>query len=109
MVVVFSLFLTMVICCADPPRYTVNNSYTVQEGDPFSITLGLDALPFPGANNFTWFLNGLMLPPMPGITFGVDFINIQMATRLDSGTYQVVANNVAGSGNASFELIVQSK
>ena len=112
MFVVLRLFVNYhgnLICCTDAPVYTVNNSFTVQEGDPFAITLGLDAFPFPGPDNFTWFFNGQMVTLVPpGITLGVDFIDIQMTTRLDSGTYRVVANNIAGSGEASFELIVQT-
>ena len=111
MFVVLSLFVNFhgnLICCADAPVYTVNNSFTVQEGDQFAITLGLDAFPTPGPDNFTWFYNGQILPMMPGIMFGLDFIDIQVVTRLDSGTYRVVANNIAGSGEASFELIVQT-
>lgn len=103
------MLVTMVINCPDPPVYVVNSSFTVQEGDPFDITLGLDGFPLPGNDNATWFFNNQPLSMIAGIMFGSDFIRIPITTRLDTGTYRVVATNVAGSGEATFDLLVQSK
>ena len=93
----------------DPPVYTVNASFSVMEGDPFDLTLELDALPLPSLDNVTWFFNDQVLAVMPGIILGRDFISIAMVTRLDAGTYRVEATNEAGTGSASFQLQVTSK
>ena len=72
------------------------------------INLVLDANPLPG--DFTWTQNGRIIAfGMPGTDLGVDFIMLDMVTRFDSGTYMIVANNVAGSGNASFSLSILGK
>ena len=91
------------------PRYTVNASFSVMEGDPFDLTLELDAIPLPSTDNVTWYFNGQVLAMMPGIMLGRDFITISMVTRLDAGTYRVEATNEAGTGSASFQLQVTSK
>ena len=44
-----------------------------------------------------------------GISFGSDFIKIDMVTRLDGGTYRAVGTNIVGTGEASFDLLVTSK
>ena len=91
------------------PTYTVDPSFSVIEGEPFDLTLGLEDLPFPTLENVTWFIDGRELIEMPGIMLGVDFIRIQMVTRLDGGTYRVEGTNEVGTGSATFQLQVTSK
>ncbi len=93
----------------DPPTITVNNTFTVLEGDLFDITLLVDSLPLLTDDNVTWFLNDQVIPDMMGISFGADFFTIDMVTRLDGGTYRVVGTNIVGTGEASFDLLVMSK
>ena len=94
---------------ADRPSYIVNDTFIFQEGDFVSIQLILDAFPLPGPDNFTWFFNGIMIGDMPGLTLGVDSITFSMVTRLDGGNYTVQSSNIAGSGEGSFQLQVESK
>lgn len=89
--------------------YTVNATFTVVEGDPFSLQLGLEGNPLPLDGDTDWFVNGNPLFLMPGIDFGADFINIQMVTRMDQGNYTVNSSNIAGFGIGSFQLIVLCK
>ena len=106
------LFFCLFVCVSllvDPPEYRVNDTFIVREGDLFMITLELDANPIPGDDNFTWSLNGRNLIPMPGLVLGVSFIDLTMVTRLDEGNYTIVSTNIAGSGNASFQLFVERK
>ena len=63
----------------------------------------------PLVSDADWALNGRPLVIMGGIDLGTDFINIQIATRLDEGNYTVNSSNVAGSGSTSFQLLVQSE
>ncbi|XP_064396499.1 uncharacterized protein LOC135343434 [Halichondria panicea] len=89
-----------------PPVITVNNTFTVLEGEVFDLTLLVDSLPVLTDDNVTWFFNNQVIPGMMGISFGADFIRIDMVTRLDGGTYRVEGTNVAGTGEASFSLQV---
>ncbi len=93
----------------DPPVITVNNTFTVLEGEVFDLTLLVDSLPVLTDDNVTWFFNNQVIPGMMGISFGADFIRIDMVTRLDGGTYRVEGTNVAGTGEASFSLQVVGK
>ena len=110
---VFFLFVCLFVCLCflllDPPEYRVNDTFTVREGDLVMIVLDLDANPIPGDDNFTWSMNGRNLIPMPGLELGVSFIDLMMVTRLDEGNYTIVSTNIAGSGNASFQLFVERK
>ena len=81
----------------------------MREGDPFIPQIGLQGNPLPLENDTEWSLNGRLLVIMPGISFGADFINIQMVTRLDQGNYTVNSSNVAGFGSDTFTLIVESE
>lgn len=98
----------MVFCRTDSPQYTVNDTFSVVEGEPFFLELTLQGNPLPTDNDTDWFLNGRLLFPLAGIDFGADFISLQIATRLDQGNYIVTTSNRIGSANASFQLLVES-
>ena len=99
------LFVCLCFLLLDPPEYRVNDTFTVREGDLVMIVLDLDANPIPGDDNFTWSMNGRNLIPMPGLELGVSFIDLMMVTRLDEGNYTIVSTNIAGGGNAAFNII----
>ncbi len=81
--------------------------FTVQEGAEFSVQPILTGNPLPLDNETVWSMDGRVLAPIPGIEFGSDFLTIMMATRMDQGNYTVSATNVAGSGSATFQLLVE--
>ena len=90
----------------DPPEYTVASQFDVNSGESLSVSLTLDAFPLPGANDFSWTFNGQPLMSSARISFSVDsiqFTNIQFS---DGGIYMITATNEAGSGSASFTLVV---
>ncbi len=78
----------------------------VAEGDPLDVTLVVDSFPPLTGDNVTWFFNNQPLSMLDGITFNEEFIRINMVTRMDEGTYRVEGTNIAGTGEASFELQV---
>ena len=89
------------------PEYTVNDTFTVIEGDSFRVDLGLTGNPLPGApGTFQWFFNGQPLSQSGDLLLGVNSIDFGTANRAEAGTYSVSATNVAGTGTASFELMV---
>ena len=89
------------------PEYTVNDTFSVIEGDSFRVDLGLTGNPLPGApGTFQWFFNGQPLSQSGDLLLGVNSIDFGIANRAEAGTYSVSATNVAGTGTASFELIV---
>lgn len=65
--------------------------------------------PLPTDDDTVWSMNGRVLALVPGIDFGSDFFTIDMVTRLDEGNYTVTATNAAGTGSATFQLLVESK
>ena len=93
----------------DPPVYTVNDRFAVIEGERLLINLTLDANPIPGQGNFTWSFNGIDLSQTGDISFGVDFIDFGVVNRNEAGSYMVEATNLAGTGNAMFQLVVYCK
>lgn len=95
--------------CTDSPEYVVDSIFTVQEGDPFSVQPILTGLPLPTDDDIVWTMNDRVLALVPGIDFGSDFLSIMMVTRLDEGNYTVTATNAAGSGSASFQLLVEGE
>lgn len=96
------------------PVYMVTSPVIVIEGETnFRVTLGLDArpIPIPPDGNFTWTSNGVeLISGMGGVVLGVNYIEFASVTRdLDGTTYEVIGENVAGSGSAAFELSVLCK
>lgn len=87
----------------------VADSFTVMEGEMLSIPLGLTGNPLPLEDDVTFFLDGRQIFEMPGIQLAPDVITIEMVTRMDEGEYMVNASNVAGVGNATFQLIVTTQ
>ena len=98
------------LCLSDQPEYTVDPSFTVNEGNSFNLsTLNLDANPTPGAGNFTWTFNDQPLVEQPGVELGVNSLLINSVLRNQSGVYMIESFNRAGSGDASFALNVNCK
>ena len=93
----------------DPPVYTVDNRFAVIEGERLFINLTLDANPIPGQENFTWSFNGIELSPTGDLNFGLNFIDFGIVNRNEAGSYMVEATNLAGTGNAMFQLDVYCK
>ena len=93
----------------DPPVYTVNDRFAVIEGERLLINLTLDANPIPGQGNFTWSFNGIELSPTGDLNFGLDFIDFGVVNRNEAGSYMVEATNLAGTGDAMFQLVVYCK
>jgi hypothetical protein len=92
--------------------YTVDQVITAFEGNTsFRVNLGLEALPIPPDGNFTWTSGGVVLTSGEGgVTLGVDFIEFDFIDRsLDGTTYEVEGENLAGIGDATFQLSVQCK
>ena len=100
-------------------------SYTIDEGNSVTFECTATGIPAP---EITWLRNGVELNSTsdPRITFGTastpmdvsrdDNETVQEVTRdlilssiadEDSGSYVCMATNVAGSGNDTFEVIVQ--
>ena len=74
------------------------------EGDFLRINLLLDGLPLP-PDSFTWVFDGQTLTnDTSRLTFGVDYIQFDPLLRGDRGTYTVTATNLAGTGQATFDL-----
>ena len=95
--------------CLDPPVYTVNDRFAVIEGERLLINLTLDANPTPGQENFTWSFNGIELSQSGDLNFGLDFIDFGVVNRNEAGSYMVEATNLAGTGDAMFQLVVYCK
>ena len=94
---------------ADPPEYTFMALYEGNEGDPLTITLGLDGNPLP-PDTFTWMFNGQPLQLGGNIvTLDETTISFSSLNFNNAGTYSVSATNLAGLGSASFDLVVYSK
>lgn len=91
------------------PAYVVNTTFTVSEGETFSVRPILTGNPLPTDDDTMWSIDGRVLDLVPGIDFGSDFLVIDIVTRMDEGNYTVTASNVAGSGNATFQLLVESE
>ena len=87
----------------------VQNQFEVNIGGDLMVTLVLDALPLPGADNFTWTFNGVTLMPSGRISFTVDTIQFTGVDLSDGGVYMVTATNEAGSGSASFLLVINGR
>ncbi len=87
--------------------YTVNPSYAGNEGQTLVIILGLEHNP--DSEMFQWYFNGQPLNQTFEISFSVSAIAFLPLSREYRGTYTVEANNLAGSGNASFEVEVYCK
>ncbi len=85
----------------------MNPSFAENEGQFLVIILGLDANPDPGM--FQWYFNGQPLNQTSEISFNVSAIVFNPLRREYGGTYTVEASNLAGSGNASFEVEVYCK
>ncbi len=95
---------------ADSPVYTVEPIFSLVEGSTNTrINLILDANPIPPIGNFTWFFNDEELFEDGNINFGVDYIEIGMLSSPLNGTYQVVGENTAGTGRATFQINVICK
>ena len=90
----------------DPPVYTVASRFAVIEGERLLINLTLDGNPIPREGNFTWSFNGIDLIRSGDVDFGVDFIDFGVVNRNEAGSYMVEATNLAGTGSATFELVV---
>lgn len=83
--------------------------YEGNEGDPLTITLGLDGNPLP-PDAFTWTFNGQLLQ-LGGniITLNENTIAFSSLNRDNAGSYGVSATNLAGQGSAAFDLAVFCK
>ena len=89
----------------DPPFYIVDAVIRVIEGNPVRIDLLLDAKPDPFT--FNWQFEGQPLSTPQGGSLGVDFIDFGSSIdRTASGNYFIESTNDAGTGNATFQLIV---
>ncbi len=87
--------------------YTVDPSFAENEGQPLFIFLDLDAKP--DQEMFQWYFNGQPLNQTSEISFSDSAIAFLPLRREYRGTYTVEASNLAGSGNASFEVEVYCK
>ncbi len=88
-----------------PPVYTVADRFFAIEGDILRIDPILDAIPFPTI--FSWTRNGVPYTPPSGGSVGADFIDFGgPIDRSVAGTYMVSSTNDAGTGSATFELII---
>lgn len=83
--------------------------YTIVEGESQMIQLTLDGRPLPGLSNITWFFNGQILSSSSRVQLTSDTISWNNVVRGDAGTYTVIATNRAGSGNATFDVVVICK
>ena len=83
--------------------------YEGNEGDPLTITLGLDGNPLP-PDVFTWTFNAQPLE-LEGnvIILNETTIVFSSLNRNNTGVYSVSATNLAGSGRADFSLAVFCK
>ena len=101
------------MCCPNSfhpvaPNYTSPGPQTVTEGDTnVRIDVRLDANPFPSF--FTWSRNGVPITSSSKVALTATSITFTTVQQEDAGTYTVYSNNTAGSGSATFELIVQCK
>ncbi len=94
---------------ADVPSYIADPVYTVIEGQPGQIQLSLDARPLPGPSEFSWSRDGVPISSSGQVTLTSDSIDWSSVNRSDGGAYMVVATNRAGSGTASFQVVVICK
>lgn len=95
---------------ADPPTLTSSASVNVSEGNNFTVDLARsDNNPFPPYINLSLTYSGQALQ-YPNIfvtnNFTVEGVSVW---RNQSGVYQFVASNDAGSNSTSFNLNVQCK
>ena len=89
--------------------YTVNATWEINEGQTLRIDLVLDANPIPNLNDFRWEYNGVTLVSTSEISFNLTYLDLGVVDRSEAGIYFVEAENVAGTGNATFEVIVYCK
>ena len=87
----------------------MDDRFAVIEGERLLINLTLDANPIPGQGNFTWSFNGIELSQSGDLNFGLDFIDFGVVNRNEAGSYMVEATNLAGTGDAMFQLVVYCK
>ena len=92
----------------DPPTYTFELVYEGIEGQSLLITLGLEGntLDFPSPDTFQWSFNGQALSGSSDIILTENTIEFLTLDRTNSGNYTVVATNSAGSGSATFSVVV---
>ncbi len=86
--------------------YTVQARFEVIEGDVVRIDLQLDGNPFPSLASFSWQFNGVPLVSSGDLEVNLTYLDLGVASRTEGGTYFVEATNIAGTGNATFEVIV---
>ena len=95
---------------SDKPMYnaTSNTTYHAYNGTDVNIsyTIPLDSNPYP--ENIVWSHNGTEISNAAerGVVLAANGITFGTVLSTDQGNYSVVATNLAGSDNASFELIV---
>ena len=82
----------------------MDSKFTTVGGSQFRVDLVLLSNPQP--TGFTWYFNGNTLNASGDVTFGVDFLDLGRANMSESGNYTIVATNIAGSGNISFQVVV---
>ena len=100
------MFLDCLLVTTDPPVYTGVSQFDVDIGSELTVDLGLEALPVPGPNNFSWTVNELPLTSSERISFSVNTITFTGVAFSDGGVYSVTATNEAGSGSARFTLVL---
>ena len=89
--------------------YRANTSYATPEGEAFQIILDLEANPSPIEGDYTWLFNNTALTSGDGVTLTANSLLFDSPSRSHAGTYSITSVNPAGSGSATFQLIIFCK
>ncbi len=87
----------------------VNATFETIEGEAVLIELQLDANPIPALDQFGWQFNGIELVSFGDVAVNLTYLDLGKVNRNEAGNYSVVANNIAGTGSANFQVIVYCK
>ncbi len=84
----------------------VNATFETIEGEAVLIELQLDANPIPALDQFGWQFNGIELVSSGDVAVNLTYLDLGEVNRNEAGNYFVNASNVAGTGSATFQIVV---